>query len=108
MTTFDKREEGFEKKFAVDQELKFKAEARRNRLFGLWVADKLGLSGDGATAFAKEGVPAEFEGPGRVAAKITADLKAKNLPVDEAETRANVAELMTEAAAQEPPGQYTN
>ena len=43
MTTFDKREEGFEKKFAVDEELKFKAEARRNKLFGLWVANKLGL-----------------------------------------------------------------
>src|SRR6185436_12768243 len=70
MTTFDKREEGFEKKFALDEELKFKAEARRNKLFGLWVAGKLGLSGDAATAYAKEVVAAEFEGPGRVAAKI--------------------------------------
>ena len=100
MTTFDKREEGFEKKFAIDEELKFKAEARRNKLFGLWVADKLGLSGEAATAYAKEVVAAEFEGPGRVAAKITADLKARNLPVDETEIRAKLAELMTEAVAQ--------
>jgi hypothetical protein len=46
MTTFDKREEGFEKKFALDEEQKFKAEARRNKLLGLWAAEKLGLSGD--------------------------------------------------------------
>jgi hypothetical protein len=105
MTTFDKREEGFEKKFAIDEELKFKAEARRNRLFGLWVAGKLGMSGDAAAAYAKEVVAAEFEGPGRVAAKITADLKAKNLPVDEAEIRAKLAELMTEAVAQVQAGQ---
>jgi hypothetical protein len=100
MTTFDKREEGFEKKYAVDEELKFKAEARRNRLFGLWIAGKLGLSGDAATAYAKEVVAAEFEGPGAVAAKITADLKAKNLPVDEAAIRAKLVELMAEAVAQ--------
>ena len=105
MTTFDKREEGFEKKFAVDEELKFKAEARRNKLFGLWVAAKLGLSGDAATAYAKEVVAAEFEGPGHVAAKIKADLTARNLPVDEAEIRAKLAELMTEAVAQVKAGQ---
>ena len=105
MTTFDKREEGFEKKFAIDEELKFKAEARRNRLFGLWIAQKLGLSGDAATAYAKEVVAAEFEGPGAVAAKITADLTAKNLPVDETELRAKLAELMAEAVAQVQAGQ---
>ncbi len=105
MTTFDKREEGFEKKFAVDEELKFKAEARRNRLFGLWVAGKLGLSGDAATAYAKEVVAAELEGPGRVAAKITADLRAKNLPVDETEIRGKLVELMAEAIAQVQAGQ---
>ena len=48
MTTFDKREETFERKFVLDEELKFKAEARRNKLLGLWVADQLGLSGDAA------------------------------------------------------------
>ena len=51
MTQFDKREEGFEKKFAIDEELRFKADARRNRLLGLWVAGKLGLSGDAAVAY---------------------------------------------------------
>ena len=60
MTTFDKREEGFEKKFAIDEDLKFKAEARRNRLLGQWAAEKLGKSGDAATAYAKEVVAAAF------------------------------------------------
>ena len=64
MTTFDKREEGFEKKFAVDEELKFKANARRNRLLGLWAAAKLGLSGAEADAYAKEVVVADFEEAG--------------------------------------------
>ena len=64
MTTFDKREEGFEKKFALDEEQKFKAEARRNRLLGLWAAEKLGLTGDAATAYAKEVVAADFEEAG--------------------------------------------
>ena len=50
MTTFGKREEGFEKKFAHDEELRFKASARRNRLLGQWAAEKLGLTGDAATA----------------------------------------------------------
>jgi hypothetical protein len=54
MTTFDKREEGFEKKFAHDEELKFKAAARRNKLLGLWAAEKLGLTGAAADAYAKE------------------------------------------------------
>jgi hypothetical protein len=105
MTTFDKREEGFEKKFAVDEELKFKAEARRNKLFGLWVAHKLGMSGDAATAYAKEIVATELEGPGKVAAKITGDLTARNIPVNEAEIRAKLAELMAEAVAQVQAGQ---
>jgi len=57
MTTFDKREEGFEKKFALDEEQKFKAEARRNRLLGLWAAEKLGLTGDAATAYSRKWLP---------------------------------------------------
>ena len=60
MTTFDKREEAFEKKFALDEELKFKAEARRNRLLGLWVAEKLGITGDAAIAYARETVAGAF------------------------------------------------
>ena len=54
MSSFDKREEGFEKKFALDEEQKFKAEARRNKLLGLWAAEKLGLSGDAAIAYSKD------------------------------------------------------
>ena len=64
MTTFDKREEGFEKKFAHDEELRFKANARRNKLLGLWAAEKLGLTGDAADAYAKEVVMADFEESG--------------------------------------------
>ena len=64
MTTFDKREEGFEKKFALDSEQTFKAGARRNKLLGLWAAEKLGLTGDAAAAYAKEVVAADFEEAG--------------------------------------------
>ena len=64
MTTFDKREEGFEKKFAHDEELRFKATARRNRLFGQWAAEKLGLTGEEAAAYAKEVVMSDFEEAG--------------------------------------------
>ena len=62
MTTFDKREEGFEKKFALDEELLFKAGARRNKLLGLWAAEKLGISGAEADAYAKSVVMADFDG----------------------------------------------
>jgi hypothetical protein len=100
MTTFDKREEGFEKKFAVDEELKFKADARRNKLLGLWAAEKLGLSGDAATAYAKEVVAADFDRADGAASKVSADLAAKGMEVSEAELRARLGELMTEAIAQ--------
>ena len=64
-TSFDKREEGFEKKFAHDEELRFKASARRNKLLGQWAAEKLGLSGAQAEAYAKDVVRADFESAGR-------------------------------------------
>jgi hypothetical protein len=75
MTNFDKREEGFEKKYALDEEQKFKAEARRNKLLGLWVAEKLGMSGDEANAYAREVVAADFEeaGDGDVVRKVMGD-----------------------------------
>ena len=101
MTTFDKREEGFEKKFALDEEQKFKAEARRNRLLGLWVAEKLGLSGDAASAYAKEVVAADFEAGGKACVrKVTGDLGAKGVAMSEAELRAKMDELMAQAVAQ--------
>jgi hypothetical protein len=102
MTTFDEREEGFEKKFALDEEQKFKAEARRNRLLGLWAAEKLGLTGDAATAYAKEVVAADFEeaGDSDVLRKVLKDLTAKGLAVTEAEIRRKMDELMAVAVAQ--------
>jgi hypothetical protein len=101
MTTFDKREEGFEKKFALDEEQKFRAEARRNRLLGLWTAEKLGLSSDAATAYAKDVVAADFEPGGNGALrKVTGDLDAKNIVIADAELRVKVDELMAQAIAQ--------
>jgi len=102
MTTFDKREEGFEKKFALDQDQKFKAEARRDRLLGLWVAEKLGLSGDAAASYAKDVVAADFEEPGDadVVRKVMTDLSAKSVAITEQELRAKMDELMALAVAQ--------
>src|SRR5450631_3328860 len=76
MTTFDKREEAFEKKFAIDAEQRFKAVARRNRLLGLWVANRLGITGDAAGAYAKEVIASEFDGTGDdgVISKVSGDL----------------------------------
>jgi hypothetical protein len=100
MTTFDKREEGFEKKFVIDEELKFKAEARRNRLLGLWVAAQLGITGDAASAYAKQVVAADFDGAGHVARKVTTDLAAKGITVSEPELRSKMDELTALAIAQ--------
>ena len=102
MTTFDRREEGFESKFAHDEELKFKAEARRNRLLGLWVADKLGLSGEAASEYAKAVVAAEFSegGDASVIRKLTGDLAAKGAAVTEQQIRVKMDELMAQAIAQ--------
>jgi hypothetical protein len=102
MTTFDKREEGFEKKFAMDADQKFKAEARRNKLLGLWAAEKLGVSGDAAAAYAKEVVAADFEeaGDGDVLRKVAGDLAAKGIAVTEAQVRAKMDELMATAILQ--------
>src|SRR6478672_1522295 len=93
MTTFDKREEGFEKQFAHDEELKFKATARRDRLLGLWAAEKLGLAAPDAAAYAKEVVVAEIE-QHDVFAKIRKDFDAKGVKVSEDEIRRAMLELM--------------
>jgi hypothetical protein len=102
MTTFDKREEGFEKRFALDEEQKFKAEARRNKLLGLWAAEKLGLSGDEATAYAREVVAADFDEAAHagMVRKIATDLAARGVTVTEPQIHAKMAELMAQAAAQ--------
>lgn len=102
MTTFDKREEGFEKRFALDEELRFKANARRNKLLGLWAAEKLGLSGDEADAYARSVVVSDFDRPGDedVYEKVRADLDAKGLGVSEHQIRRTMEELMAQARLQ--------
>ena len=102
MTTFDKREEGFEKQFAHDEELKFKASARRNKLLGLWAAEKLGLSGAQADAYAKEVVMADFEEPGDddVFRKIRQDFDAKAVNQSDHQIRRTMDELMARAVAE--------
>jgi hypothetical protein len=102
MTTFDKREEGFEKKFAHDEELLFKASARRNKLLGLWAAEKLGLSGPAADAYAKEVVIADFEEAGDqdVFRKIRKDFDDKKVALSDAELRATMDTLMAQAVEQ--------
>jgi hypothetical protein len=107
MTTFDKREEGFERKFALDEEQKFKAEARRGRLLGLWVAEKLGLSGNAAASYAKDVVAADFTEPGDadVVRKVMTDLGAKGVAITEQELRAKMDELLAQAVVQVKTGQ---
>jgi hypothetical protein len=102
MSTFDKREEGFEKKYALDEEQKFKAEARRNRLLGMWVAERLGMIGDAATAYAKEVVASDFEeaGDGDVVRKVLGDLAAKGIAMTEPQLRAKMDELTATAVMQ--------
>jgi hypothetical protein len=96
-TTFDKREEGFEKQFAHDEELRFKAMARRNKMLGLWAAGILGKSGADAEAYAKEVVLADFEesGDNDVVRKVVKDLAGKG--VGEPEVRAQMATLLAQA-----------
>jgi len=102
MTTFDKREEGFEKKFAHDEELRFKANARRNKLLGLWAAEKLGLSGAEAEAYAKEVVMADFEEAGDedVFRKVRKDFDAKNVAQSDHQIRRTMVDLMEHAIEQ--------
>ncbi|MBR1222816.1 DUF1476 domain-containing protein [Bradyrhizobium sp. U87765 SZCCT0131] len=100
MTTFDERKDGFEKKFVHDEELRFKAEARRNRLLGQWAAEKLGKTGDDVAAYAKDVVAADFAeaGDGDVLRKVAADLAPTG--VTEAQVRAKMDELLQLAVTQ--------
>jgi hypothetical protein len=84
MTGFDEREKGFEAKYRLDEETKFRTRARRNMLFGLWVAEKLGLTGDAAHAYGKEVVSADLVKPGDddVIEKVMTDIKARGLAID--------------------------
>ena len=99
MSSFDDRENAFENKFAHDAEMQFKAEARRNKLLGLWAAELMGKSGDDAAAYAKEVIKADFEEAGDedVYRKVSGDLGDK---ADETTIRAKMTALMAEAKAQ--------
>ena len=99
MTTFDDRENAFENKFAHDEDLRFRTEARRNKLVGLWAAGLMGKTGDAAAAYAKEVVVADFEEAGDedVYRKLAADLGDL---ASETAIRTQMIELMVEAKRQ--------
>lgn len=100
MTTFDRREEGFENQFAHEEEIRFRAEARRNNLIGYWAAEKLGLSGAAADDYARDIVDSAVAAAGSraVVAKLVADLTAKG--VSEATIQTKMAELLKTAMEQ--------
>lgn len=102
MATFDEREKSFEKKFAHDEELKFKATARRNKLLGLWAAEKMGLAGDDAQNYAREVVKADFDEPGEedVFRKVRGDFDAKNIDQSDHQIRRQMVDLLAEAINQ--------
>jgi hypothetical protein len=102
MTTFEDREKGYERKFAHDQELKFRATARRNKMLGLWAAEQLGLSGEEAQAYAKEVIKADLEIPGDddVFRKIRRDFDAKSVEKSDHQIRSKMVDLMGVAISQ--------
>jgi hypothetical protein len=102
MTTFDKREDAFEKKFAHDAELRFKAEARRNRLLGTWAADLLGRRGAEADAYARSVIEADFEQAGDedVFRKLRRDFDAAKVAISDHQIRRTMDEMMQKAIAQ--------
>ncbi|MBW3098840.1 DUF1476 domain-containing protein [Pseudohoeflea coraliihabitans] len=102
MTSLSDREKAFENMFAHDQEMKFKAEARANKLLGLWAAEKMGLSADEANSYAKEVVAADFEEAGHedVFRKVRRDFDARNVSVSDEELRTQMLELAAIAIEQ--------
>jgi hypothetical protein len=102
MASFEDREKGYERKFAHDEELKFKATARRNKLLGLWAAELMGLSGDAAQAYAREVIKADLEEPGEedVVRKIRRDFDAKGVDQSDHQIRRQMAELLGQAVSQ--------
>jgi len=102
MTTFNDREKSFEKKFAMDEELKFKAEARRNRLLGQWAAGKLGLSGTAVDDYVKAVRKADLaqKGDDDVFQKVKNDLKDKGVSVADSELRQAMNEFLAAAVQQ--------
>ncbi len=102
MASFDDRQKGFENRYAHDQELQFKAQARRNKLLGLWAAEKMGIAGDAAADYAKTVVKADFAEPGDedVFRKIRQDLDAKGVAQSDHQIRRTMDELMATAKDQ--------
>ncbi len=102
MTTFDEREKGFEAKYKLDQEIRFKVQARRNKLLGQWAADKMGLTGAAADAYAKTVVEADFQKPGDddVVEKVTKDFAAKGIALGAADVRREMDRLLAVAKDQ--------
>ena len=102
MAGFEDREKGFERKFAHDEELKFKATARRNRLLGLWAAEQMGITGDAAQTYAREVIKADLVEPGEedVFRKIRSDFDAKGVSQSDHQIRRKMADLMGVAAGQ--------
>lgn len=102
MTTFDNRKRGYESRFAHDEELKFKATARRNKLLGRWAAEQMGLTGDAAEKYAKDVVLEDLVEPGEedVFRKIRGDFDAKGIEQSDHQIRRTMGELMAEAVAQ--------
>jgi hypothetical protein len=102
MSTFDKREEGFESKFAHDEELRFKAHARRNKLVGLWAAEKLGLAGAAAEAYAADIVAADLDKPDSdgVFSKVRRDFDENGVAQSDHQIRRTMEEAMVKAVAE--------
>ncbi|MBA4783952.1 MAG: DUF1476 domain-containing protein [Rhizobiales bacterium] len=102
MSTFDNRGDAFESKFAHDEQLQFKAMARRNKLLGLWAAEKMGIEGDEAAEYAKSVVRADFDEPGDedVFRKIKADMETAKASVTEADIRRVMHDLLITAQKQ--------
>lgn len=102
MTQFSDREKAFETKFQKDQEVRFKVTARRNKLLGLWAAEKLGLQGGAADSYAKEVVAADFDEPGDndVLRKVHKDLSGKGIEITEHGVRHEMDRLLEEAKQQ--------
>lgn len=102
MSGFDKRERAEEGKFALDQELRFKANARRNKLLGLWAAEKLGKTGEAAAAYAVEVVKSDFEAPGDddVFRKVRGDFDKAGVALTDHQLQRQMTELMETAVEQ--------
>ena len=99
MTTFDEREKGFEKKFAHDQDLRFRAESRRNKMLGEWAAAKLGLAGQAVEDYVKAVRKADLaeKGDGDVLRKVAKDLADQGLNISDAEIKRQMVEFLAKA-----------